>query len=193
MANIKDDLFTVSINQLQQLTGSSYRTIKKRLADLDPVSAEGNTICYDPKRALPIIYGQADESGFKLSELEIEKTRFEKARADKTELEVEVIRAKLLPAEVVEQVWCDILARFRARMLVIPTRLATALKNQSDTLTIESEIREKVYEALNELSEYDPSDYIEARFAESLTDSETAPEPDSQSVGGSVPVSIERS
>ena len=191
MANTKEDLFTVSINQLQQLTGSSYRTIKKRLADLDPVSSEGNVIYYDPKRALPIFYGQDDDSGFKRSELDIEKTRFEKARADKTELEVEVIRAKLLPADVVEQVWGDILARFRARMLAVPTRLATVLKNQTDTLVIEAEIREKVYEALNELSEYDSTQYIETAFEKGDEGDEAPAGIDGEPVGGSIPVSIE--
>ena len=53
-----------------------------------------------------------------------ERARLIKAKADIAEMEAGGRRGELLPAEAVEAAWTAMLARLRARLLVLPDRLA---------------------------------------------------------------------
>ena len=53
-----------------------------------------------------------------------ERARLIKAKADLAEMEADGRRGELLPADAVEAAWTAVLARLRARLLVLPDRLA---------------------------------------------------------------------
>jgi phage terminase Nu1 subunit (DNA packaging protein) len=83
----------------------------------------------------------------------VERARLIKAKADIAEMEAEGRRGELLPAEAVEAAWTAILARLRARLLVLPDRLAPICVEEATIAGVRDQIRKAVREALLELSE----------------------------------------
>ena len=88
-----------------------------------------------------------------------ERARLTHHQANIAELDERVQRGELIPAEIVERVWSDMVASFRAKILSIPTKAAhqfIALNNISE---IQDALKEHHNEALLELSEYESTDY----------------------------------
>ena len=83
----------------------------------------------------------------------VERARLIKAKADIAEMEAEGRRGELLPAEAVEAAWTAILARLRARLLVLPDRLAPLCVEETTIAGVRDQIRKAVREALDELAE----------------------------------------
>ena len=82
----------------------------------------------------------------------VERARLIKAKADIAEMEAEGRRGELLPAEAVEAAWTAILARLRARLLVLPDRLAPLCVEETTIAGVRDQIRKAVREALDELA-----------------------------------------
>jgi phage terminase Nu1 subunit (DNA packaging protein) len=108
-----------------------------------------------------IMYLQDLNTGKKLGveELSVQRVRLLKAQADKTEIEVDILEGNVIPADEVEEKWGRIITAFRARILSLPNKLAPLVTATNDYKEAEEIIKEYVYEALIELSEYDPEDY----------------------------------
>lgn len=170
---IKTDLSELSLNQYQELTGKSYRTIKKRLERLDPLRTDGKSVFYQPKEALPLIYSEltethasADETGSGEGEgfgsgpphvqLTKQRTRVEKLRADKLQLEIDQLKGNLFGAEKIKSDWEEMTGAFRAKMLGLPARVSLQLAQLKTPAEIENLLRRTINEALSELSQYDP-------------------------------------
>ena len=86
-----------------------------------------------------------------------EKDLLDRARCKKIELEIQVLQGDLHRAEDVERVMNDMLGAYRSRCLSIPYKLAPQLVSITDISIIQAAIKKEVYEALTELSNYDPS------------------------------------
>mgnify|MGYP003381734947 CR=1 FL=1 len=65
----------------------------------------------------------------------------------------------LIDAKTVERVWSGMTSACRANLLALPYRLATNCYG-GDFATIETKARELIYEALTNLSKFDPRDYL---------------------------------
>lgn len=85
-----------------------------------------------------------------------ERALLTKANRQKAELELKIMRGEVHRSEDVESVMNDMLSSFRAQMLVIPGKLAPQLISITDVEEIKSIIKRHIYEALQELSDYDP-------------------------------------
>jgi len=83
----------------------------------------------------------------------VERARLIRAKADIAEMEADGRRGELLPAEAVEAAWTAILARLRARLLVLPDRLAPLCVEETTIAGVRDQIRKAVREALLELAE----------------------------------------
>ena len=94
-----------------------------------------------------------DESG-KYFDLEKERSRLTHHQANKTALEEEVLKGNLLPSDEVIEVWGNYISSVRAKLLSMPTKLAHSLINCSDFEDVEAILKKGVFEALQELSEY---------------------------------------
>jgi len=146
----------VNIDTLTKLTGSTRRTILNKTTDLTRTTGTGRELLFESKDALPLIIKGRKESD---KTLESERTRLASAQAEKTELEVEVIKGNLIPSESVEAVVNNMISSFRSKMLSLPTKAAPSVVQMADTSEAEELLREYVYEALTELSEYDSEQY----------------------------------
>ena len=82
----------------------------------------------------------------------VERARLIKAKADLAEMEADGRRGELLPADAVEAAWIAVLARLRARLLVLPDRLAPLCVEETTIAGVRDQIRKAVREALDELA-----------------------------------------
>lgn len=188
---VKPDLSKLSITQLADLTGRTFRTVKDRLKDLEPAWQDGRAVMYDPQKALPLIYDlekPKEGEGQKL-DLTKERARLASAQADKTEIQVLALRKEMLPAEEVERVWTGMVMNFRAKILVLPSRLATRLAGMKKAIEIQELLKKTMYEALDELSDYNPDQFNIEVDEESAGKGGPAGGSEGEPVGGSGEVS----
>ncbi|MDP5277157.1 hypothetical protein [Chengkuizengella axinellae] len=94
-----------------------------------------------------------------MEEAELDKTEEEakwtKARREKTELELQIMRGELHRSSDIQRVMNDMLGAFRARTLSIPSKAAPRIIGQTDLAVIQDVLKKEVHETLSELSEYD--------------------------------------
>jgi len=80
------------------------------------------------------------------------RERYEKARADREEMEVAAAKGDLIPYELVEKHWVDAVMRFRSKILSLPNKAAPIVAQESDTEVVRNMMEEWLNEALEELS-----------------------------------------
>jgi hypothetical protein len=149
--------YSYSINELMNLTGKSFRTIKKRLENLTPERDDGKGgIFYDLRVALPQIFKNDLAPTKSLLDYRLlrekSEARLAEVKAKKLKLELDLMRKTLIPAAMAEKGWADLVSTFRSRMLALPSRAALLLYDMESIQEIETALTEFVYEALNELS-----------------------------------------
>lgn len=88
-----------------------------------------------------------------------ERTRLTKAQADKVELELAVLEQSLIPAALVEEVWSKMIASSKAKLLSVPLKAAQTSLGKTELKEVEDINRTFIYEALEELSEFDEHHY----------------------------------
>lgn len=89
----------------------------------------------------------------------VEKTRLTKAQATKTEIETNRLKGDLIAVTDAERGWGALVGAFRAKMITIPARAALAVQKKSE-YQAEKILTEMIYEALTELSNWNPNEAI---------------------------------
>jgi len=87
-----------------------------------------------------------------------ERARLTMHQADKVELEVKVMRGELIPSDIIARVWSEYTSNMRAKLLGLPSTVAPRVAGGT-MAEVETEIRELIFDALDELKEYAGSDY----------------------------------
>ena len=90
------------------------------------------------------------------SDYDAARTRKMNADAEIAEMELAQLRLKLCNTEDVIKAWADVLNACRAKMLSLPTKLAPIIATEDDAAVIKQMLEAQIYEALNELSNYNP-------------------------------------
>ncbi|GEB35295.1 hypothetical protein [Brevibacillus parabrevis] len=88
-----------------------------------------------------------------------EKALHEKAKREKTELQVAVMKGELHRSEDVAAVMDDMVTSFRARCLALPTKIAPQLLDKKAIAEVQAILTSEIHEALTELSTYDPATF----------------------------------
>lgn len=96
-----------------------------------------------------LVGGDAAPTG----DITTERTRLYRANAEKSELELAVMKGESLPANVVHLVWTKQIGAFRAKMLSLPIKMAAELHGIENKKEIEATAKRFIWEALTELSE----------------------------------------
>jgi phage terminase Nu1 subunit (DNA packaging protein) len=117
MALHKADISKLSINQLSLASGVAYNTVKKRLGDLQPVSKDGRTLFFNTPAALAKIFNQTES----------EKNRLDRLRADKTEMENDLMRGDSVPTDAVKFAIADFASQVKSTFESIPKRIKHSL------------------------------------------------------------------
>lgn len=160
-----------SISGLAVEFGLDRRTVASRLANVHPAQGEGRSARYRLADAAGAVFGSAgggragETAPGEPLDLNTERARLTKAQADKTELEVAVLRGEQIPAETVAASWQDQVMAARARLLSFPATVAPLVVGLS-LREAEVELRDRIYEVLEELKDYDPADYRPRRGRE---------------------------
>jgi phage terminase Nu1 subunit (DNA packaging protein) len=149
---------TITSKDLASILGVTTRRIRQLTQEgVFPRVARGKYVLGEAMRAyISHLQTKAKEAVVDPKDLKKELTRLRRAQADKTELEVKEYRGELHRAEDVEDVWTEMLSNFRARALAVPTKLAPQILGIEDLKEMQKALKDAVYEALQELSEYDP-------------------------------------
>lgn len=105
------------------------------------------------------------------------RTRKMNADAEMAEMELAQARLKLCNTEDVVKAWADVLNACRAKMLSLPTKIAPIVATEDDASVIKQIIEDQIYEALNELSNYNPEIHP-TQMAALIEDDEPDPEPE---------------
>jgi transcriptional regulator with XRE-family HTH domain len=85
--------------------------------------------------------------------LEDEKKRKEAALASMAELELAERQGKMVGAKDVERKWTDVVLKIRSKLLCLPSRLSTIIRDGSTSVEKQEVIEEEIIEVLKELSE----------------------------------------
>jgi hypothetical protein len=145
MPSHRPDIHQVSINQLQSLTGKSYRVVKAALAGLEPTGKDGRIPVYSPVEALGRIYQSKAES---------ERERLDRARAEAQEMQNRVTKGQLAPVELLSDVLADVSSQIRSILGALPKRLKQSLPElQAKQIDI---IRREISAAQRAMSECRP-------------------------------------
>lgn len=113
-------------------------------------------------------------------DLEAERARLAKEQADKTAMDNEEKRGRLIDAEKVSVWWVQIVTNAKSKLLALPTKAAPLVLG-CKTLAQAKDILEKlIHDALTELSATNP---VGITGGESVAGVETATEIDGQPVG----------
>ena len=92
---------------------------------------------------------QFDSEGLKAAQ-----TRLVTAQAELKEMELAENRGELHRASAIAKVWTDNVINAKTRLLAIPTKVGPLLVGQ-ELQTIVAKLKEAIYEALQELADYD--------------------------------------
>ena len=146
--NKQNTLTLVNLHQLGELTGRGYRKIKELLGNLEPEQT-GKEILYDAYKALPILFAARNEGALDFSN---ERAKLAQAQTEKTIIETEKLKQRLVSVEEVEQKWESSVLFARSKLLLLPKKMAFELKGITDSYAIEQILDDCIFDALTELS-----------------------------------------
>jgi phage terminase Nu1 subunit (DNA packaging protein) len=178
----------VSGLELADLTGKSWRTVKKRLqeAGINPLAREGTRDIYPSDVALATIF--ADPQRKDDLDLTAERARLASAQANKTELEVAELKGEMVRRDEITAHWSAMVAAMRAKLLSLPSKMATRVAGPGKAKEVEALLREQVHQALEEIAGDEFPHNVRARIVRAAEDRGTAPQPDREPVGRPVPL-----
>jgi len=165
------DISAITVNSatLEKIIGVSDRRIRQ-LAEENTIvrAAKGryklmdSIINYILTLKVQMEAGNVDLDGE--IDLEEEKAIHERVKRHISELKLQVMKGDLHKSKDVECVMTDMLISVKTKLLSMPTKLAPLLVARNDVDYIRTAINKEVFEALNELKDYNPKDFHSDEF-----------------------------
>lgn len=112
------------------------------------------------------------------------RARLYSAKADKAIIEADLMKGKVHEAELVEDIWDGMIANAKTKLLALPSKAAPQIQGVEQITEIKSILETIVFEALQELSCYDPSKLIHEFLEKHQQEVDSTEEVDGESVGG---------
>lgn len=191
MPTHKQSLHLLSLNQLSELTGVGYRTLKKKLASIDPEDEDGRTLLYKSTTALEAIYygtdeeraeDDTDDQGRKKIDMAYETARNMQLKNEKLEHEIKVARGEFV-SKLDNETWMtNKMLGFRTKLRNIAATLSEQLVGLEQK-AIESILRQAHDEALIEMAVEDDGESVEGVEEEGSSETSPAAETDDLSMG----------
>lgn len=155
----------INIQTLIDLTGFSHRKIKRIIQPVKPVKREGNSIFYESRQVLPLVYKNGDDLRKKKAEPAVglpfnkgalnqtaEKARYLKAKADAEEIKVAKLKGELVPIVEVKATWGRIATSINRKLLALPDRLAQLSETVSTYEARCDAFTKEIHSTMTELS-----------------------------------------
>ena len=139
----------ISGSQISDLTGASWRTVRKRLdaAGLSP-TRDGAADMWESTTALRAVLVEAKPDGLDPQQ---ERARKDAAQALKTEMENLRRAGQLMEASEVTAAWADHISSARSRLLAIPSKLPPLMEGRP-AAAMQALLRTEINAALHELA-----------------------------------------
>lgn len=155
--NTNDSQRIVSTKELAEILGLSDRRVRQ-------LENEGSLVKigrgkFDLAASIQKYIDTIKERSLSDDEIDLnkEKTLLTRANRMMAEMELKIIQGEVHRSEDIEKVMNDMLSSFRAQLLVIPGKAAPRLIDQTEIEPIKAILKNYIFEALQELSEYDPT------------------------------------
>lgn len=132
-------------------------TLKQSVVQRQPQSKATESLDEQPED-VPVVPEAADGTDAAITSppgtLTHEQTRLTREKAKTAELERRKLEGSLLPRDEVKQAWDEMRSAARNTFLAIPDELGDTLASEYNPIRCREMIRERIYQALNELAEY---------------------------------------
>lgn len=109
-------------------------------------------------------------------DLKLEQALHVRVKRHMSELKYSLMKGNVHRAEDVEAVMVNMLTNFKTKLLNLPTKLTPLLVDRSDKGYILNLLTKEVYEVLDELSNYNASDFYGADYIDTDTEEENEEE-----------------
>ncbi len=139
----------LTITEIEQLTGITFKTIKKKILNLEPCRREGSKIFYHSHQALGAVFSVPQDD--KLS-LQHERANLAKVQAKKQELEYQILKKSVVNADEVIDEYSKRVVAAKNKFMAIPTKLGARYRAFSNPADLEEEAEQLIHEALKEMA-----------------------------------------
>lgn len=147
-----------STKWLADFCGISDRQIQRLAADGSIPAKDPKTGLFDTEACIKAymhnLQNALKRGGTDNAEVAKSKARLEKARAEKEELEVAKMLAEVVLAEDVQEMWENASSNWKAKILGLPSKIATQTATLHDRHDIEDVVTTMIESTLNELALY---------------------------------------
>jgi len=135
---------------LSELTGITFKTLKKRLSGLKP-NREGKSLLFNSHEALPLIF-KCNKCSGKGLDLSQERARLAREQADRLELQNAERRRELVQVSDMEKNWARVgVVAIKSRALALPSKFAPELAGVSNYKEVKEILNGAIRELLQEL------------------------------------------
>lgn len=167
--SLKQNEYKVSTAELSEILGLSSRRIQQLTKEeaLVRISHGVYDLPASIQSYLEYIKEQS-KTGEELSKV-TEEILLVRAKRIKAELDLDIMQGNVHRSEDVEAIMNDMLASFRAQLLVLPNKVAPLIIAQTEVEIIKTIIKKYVNEALQELADYEPGMFY-AKSKNKITD-----------------------
>lgn len=143
----------ITQNSASELLGIDYRTVRRRVsaAGLQPTRREGRKVFFSSAELLPVALGAFSDEDGRL-DLSQERAKLAKVQTQKYELELEVLRGKLVDVSAITEQFGAIVSSYRSVMISLPVRMVSAIEAADTLHEKEQAARAMLFEALDVLA-----------------------------------------
>lgn len=116
------------------------------------------------------------------------RIRIARSRAEKSELEVSIMKKEFVPLTAVTLIWSEQMTNIKTKLLALPTSISRELLSYKTQIKIQSKLSDHINLCLEELANYEPEENTSINFSErkeSKKKSKTATKPNNKRVGRS--------
>ncbi len=159
---LRENNYIVSTAEISEILSLSDRRIRQLAAEnaLVKVAHGKFDLPASILSYISFIVEKEKSSGDKLIKSD-EEALWTRAKRQKTELELQIMKGELHRSIDVERVMNDMLGNFRARLLGFPSKTAPQLLGKTEIQAIKEALKQGIYEVMEELSDYDPQVFYE--------------------------------
>lgn len=151
---LNDNRFIVSTTDLCEILDLSPRRIQQLTKDNALVRISRGK--YDlPESIRAFIEYSTDKPDEELNKT-TEEALWTRARRQKAELDLQIMKGELHRSDDVERVMNNMLSVFRTRVLAIPSKVSHRVVGETEIAVVKGIIKEAVIDCLAVLSDYDP-------------------------------------
>lgn len=155
--DLDEKTFIVTTSEISEIFGISPRRIQQLAKEGVFVRASHGKFDLSASVKSFVEYQVEREKTEEELDKATEEALWTRARRQKTELELQIMRGELHRSEDVKRVMNDMLGAFRAKILSIPSKFAPQIVGKTEIPPVKDVLKKGVHEALEELSDYDPT------------------------------------